>query len=99
MGCVGINVIKFKTLRDDVEELRDTKEGESDVTSRTLSTRKQFVISNLSGKVNVLNFQSARDDVVEMREKKDGEIDVTSRTLSTRKQSVISNLSGIVKCS
>ena len=35
--------------RDDVVEMRETKDGESDVTSRTLSTRKQSVISNLSG--------------------------------------------------
>ena len=61
-----------------------------------LSTRKQSVISSLSGRVNVLKFQIAKDDVVEMRETKDRESDVTSRSLSTRKQSVISNLSGIV---
>ena len=35
--------------RDDVVEMREMKDGESDVTSRTLSTRKQSVISNLSG--------------------------------------------------
>ena len=75
--------------------MREMKDGESNVMSRTLSTRKQSVISNLSGIVNVLKFQTARDDVVEMRETKDGESDVTSRTLSTRKQSYISNLSDI----
>ena len=57
---------------------------ESDVTSRTLSTRKQSVLSNLSSKkqsvisnlsgiVNVLKFKTVRDGVVEMRETKDGE--------------------------
>ena len=76
-----VNVLKFQTARDDVVEMRETKGGENDVTSRALSTRKQSVISNLSGRVNVLKLQTARDDVVEMRVTKDRESDVTSRTL------------------
>ena len=56
--------------------MTEMKDGESDVTSRTLSTRIQSVISNLSGIVNVLKFQTARDDVVDMRETKDRESDV-----------------------
>ena len=49
-----VNVLKFQTARDDVIEMRETKDGESDVTSRTLSTRKQSVISNFLPENNLL---------------------------------------------
>ena len=79
--------------------MRETKDGESDVLSRTFLPENNLLLSNLSGIVSVVKFQTAKDDVVEMRETKYGESDVTSRTLSTRKQSVIIKFIRYSKCS